>query len=38
MSRKGLDELLRFISSVGSDHLGGRSAIFLVDECGKTLR
>lgn len=38
MSRKGLDELLRFISSVGSDHLGGRSAIFLVDEGGKTLR
>lgn len=38
MTRHSLDDLLGFIAGVGSDHLGGRSAIFLVDEGGKTLR
>lgn len=38
MSHKGIDELLGFIAGVGSEHLGGRSAVFLVDEGGKTLR
>ena len=38
MSRSSLDDLLTFIAGVGSNHLGGRSAVFLVDEGGKTLR
>ena len=38
MSRCSLDDLLTFIAGVGSNHLGGRSAVFLVDEGGKTLR
>ncbi|WP_306458202.1 GAF domain-containing protein [Pseudomonas viridiflava] len=37
MSRSSLDDLLTFIAGVGSNHLGGRSAVFLVDEGGKTL-
>lgn len=38
MSRKGIDQLLGFIAAVGSEHLGGRAAVFLVDGGGKTLR
>ncbi|GAB7531336.1 hypothetical protein PS3A_37480 [Pseudomonas sp. 3A(2025)] len=37
VSRKSLDELLGFIARAGSEHLGGRSAVFLVDEDSKTL-
>lgn len=38
MSRRCIDELLGFIANVGSELLGGRSAVFLVDEGGQTLR
>lgn len=37
VSRKSLDELLGFIARAGSEHLGGRSAVFLVDQDSSTL-
>lgn len=38
ISRAGLDELLGFLANVGSEHFGGRSAVFLVDEARDTLK
>jgi len=38
VARKDMDELLGFLARVGGDHLGGRSAIFLVDDNRETLR
>lgn len=38
VARKGIDDLLGFLARAGSEHLGGRSAVFLVDEGGKTLK
>ena len=37
VARKSLDELLGFLARAGSEHLGGRSAVFLVDQKGETL-
>lgn len=37
IARKGLDELLGFLARAGSEHLGGRSAVFLVDDSRETL-
>ncbi|WP_426128577.1 sensor histidine kinase [Pseudomonas sp. DWP1b1] len=37
IARKSLDELLGFLARAGSEHLGGRSAVFLVDQNRETL-
>lgn len=38
VARKGIDELLGFLARAGCEHLGGRSAVFLVDESRETLK
>lgn len=38
MSRKSIGDLLAFVTTIGTEQLGGRGAVFLVDEGGKTLR
>ncbi|MGF6094726.1 sensor histidine kinase [Pseudomonas sp. 18175] len=37
VARQPLEELLGFLATAGSDHLGGRSAVFLVDDNRETL-
>ena len=38
VARADIAELLGFLAKTGSEHLGGRSAIFLVDEARETLK
>ncbi|WP_213880948.1 GAF domain-containing protein [Pseudomonas sp. dw_358] len=38
MSRQSLESILQVLAKAGSEHLGGRAAIFLVDETRKTLK
>lgn len=38
VARSHIDELPGFLAKTGSEHLGGRSAVFLVGESRETLK